>query len=545
MCALKRVSVFSNMSRKTRIKCLEEVDLIRALDHVNIIQCLDAFIDKDELIIVLEWASAGDLKRQIRKAREKNKGFQERIIWRYFTQLASAIEHMHAKRIMHRDLKPANVFLMTDGSVKVGDLGLGRALSDTTLTAHSKVGTPLYMSPEVLRGKGYDWKSDVWSLGCILYELAALRSPFKEEGIALPELFRKISNGSYPALNLEGHYSEELGTLVDAMLLVNSERRPDMAEICLRAEAIQTIVRVLAEALVFRVQKVQLRMPDYASVRSDAISIEVDEKHLDDTSSIAEFEHSEGEEEEEEEEYGDDGDRLFGKDDSSLQRHARATSGAIGAPILLPKLDNPSQDSAKAWELEKEKVGLRLQHVSQMCHAQLKGTWRGRQDILSVHKAKLGQECSRAVEWLEGAAAVWAQDLEHIRHGETRIARAFELERDTQSALNAHARTIQSRTDALRLVVNELAERMAELEDQRDKLDVEIQRRSEALSDASSTKNFRAALARLREEVNAMNTKIGIQLQKIEARQQVVLREVKVLHFAQERDEHRSMYHSM
>ena len=70
-------------------------------------------------------------------------------------------------RVMHRDLKPANIFLTAEGQVKVGDLGLSRALSENTMQAHSKVGTPLYMSPEVLRGKGYAFKSDVWSLGCI------------------------------------------------------------------------------------------------------------------------------------------------------------------------------------------------------------------------------------------------------------------------------------------------------------------------------------------------------------------------------------------
>jgi serine/threonine protein kinase len=78
---------------------------------------------------------------------------------------------MKNKRIMHRDLKPANIFISSDGSLKVGDLGLGRQLSSQTIEAYSRVGTPLYMSPEVLNGEGYDWKSDIWSVGCIAYEL--------------------------------------------------------------------------------------------------------------------------------------------------------------------------------------------------------------------------------------------------------------------------------------------------------------------------------------------------------------------------------------
>lgn len=88
---------------------------------------------------------------------------------------------------MHRDLKPANIFIGGDGTLKVGDLGLGRIFSSETIEAYSKVGTPLYMSPEVfwfnkeelLHGEGYDMKSDIWSLGCIVYEMAEFKSPFK------------------------------------------------------------------------------------------------------------------------------------------------------------------------------------------------------------------------------------------------------------------------------------------------------------------------------------------------------------------------------
>lgn len=86
---------------------------------------------------------------------------------------------MHEKRIMHRDLKPANIFIAQDDSLKVGDLGLGREFGSQTIEAHSKVGTPLYMSPELLRDEGYNTSADVWSLGCIAYEFVELRSPFR------------------------------------------------------------------------------------------------------------------------------------------------------------------------------------------------------------------------------------------------------------------------------------------------------------------------------------------------------------------------------
>ena len=109
---------------------------------------------------------------------------------------------------MHRDLKPANIFIAGDGSLKLGDLGLGRFFGSQTCEAFSKVGTPLYMSPEVLSGKGYDWKSDVWSIGCIAYELAQLRSPFtaEDEKLSLYELFQVICIGEYPSITTS--YSE-------------------------------------------------------------------------------------------------------------------------------------------------------------------------------------------------------------------------------------------------------------------------------------------------------------------------------------------------
>ena len=195
--ALKRIAIVDITDERQRQKTLKEVRLLQRLDHPNIIKYLDAFIDEHDLVIVFEWAEAGDLKRQYATT-EKKVRFDERLVWRYFSQICSAIQYMHQMRVMHRDLKPANIFLTAKGQVKVGDLGLSRALSENTMQAHSKVGTPLYMSPEVLRGKGYAFKSDVWSLGCILYELAVLRSPFKEEGLSLYGLFQKISKGEYP-----------------------------------------------------------------------------------------------------------------------------------------------------------------------------------------------------------------------------------------------------------------------------------------------------------------------------------------------------------
>ena len=119
-------------------------------------------------------------------------------------------------RVMHRDLKPANIFIDGNDNMKLGDLGLGRDFSSQTMEAFSRVGTPLYMSPEVLQGNGYDFQCDVWSFGCIAYELCALRNPFKDEvkKVSLYDLFQKIISGDYSPLS-SSRYSSELLYIID------------------------------------------------------------------------------------------------------------------------------------------------------------------------------------------------------------------------------------------------------------------------------------------------------------------------------------------
>jgi len=224
MCALKKINIFDMMVPKQREKCLKEVRLLQSLDHKHIVKMFESIIDTNELLIIVEWSEKGDLKRLIRRAIANELRFKESEIWEYSRQLSSALDHMHKKRIMHRDVKPANIFVSMDGSLKLGDLGLGRFFSSQTLEAFSKVGTPLYMSPEVLHGAGYDMRSDVWSLGCVLYELAMLRSPFKsDQQLSLYDLFVRISKGQYPPL--QDTVSAEFRDLVSRMLHLEPSKR--------------------------------------------------------------------------------------------------------------------------------------------------------------------------------------------------------------------------------------------------------------------------------------------------------------------------------
>ena len=140
MMALKKVAM-AKMEEKEQEKCLKEVRLLEKLQHTSIIKYFEAFIEEDELMIVCEWASGGDLRRVVKKANEQDppKMFTEVDIWSMFEQIVSGVKYMHQQRIMHRDIKPANVLIMGDGKLKLADLGLGRFFSDQTMQAYSKV----------------------------------------------------------------------------------------------------------------------------------------------------------------------------------------------------------------------------------------------------------------------------------------------------------------------------------------------------------------------------------------------------------------------
>eukprot|EP00300_Choanocystis_sp_HF-7_P027083 c32147_g1_i1.p1 GENE.c32147_g1_i1~~c32147_g1_i1.p1 ORF type:complete len:308 (-),score=60.39 c32147_g1_i1:66-950(-) len=210
---------------------IKEVELLRDLTHPNIISFIDTqeSPDGERLYIVMELAEIGDLAKLIRKAASRSKPLVEKTIWKLFFQICAGLKHMHEQRIMHRDLKPANVFVGKGGRVKLGDLGLGRKFSSRTFAADSLVGTPYYMAPERVNEVPYDFKSDIWSLGCLLYEMAALQNPFYAEGLQLTELCMRIDRCEYPPL--PATYSKPLRQLVASIVVADPDARPDIHEV--------------------------------------------------------------------------------------------------------------------------------------------------------------------------------------------------------------------------------------------------------------------------------------------------------------------------
>lgn len=269
--ALKRVQIFSIMDKERRADCVNEVRSLQTLEHPNIVRYVDSFLEDNELAIVLEWADAGDVGKLLARVRgEECAGgagaarggvgagdvgassdggelaselLPEHTIWSVLRQAASGLAHMHSRRVMHRDLKPSNVFLGSDGTVKLGDLGLSRVMSSKTVELQSMVGTPFYMSPEVIRGKPYDFASDVWSLGCLAYEMAALRSPFDKPGLNYYTLGRAIVNCAYDALPA-ARSSERIERFVKRCLQADPKNRASAAELVALAEEAEAALRV-------------------------------------------------------------------------------------------------------------------------------------------------------------------------------------------------------------------------------------------------------------------------------------------------------------
>eukprot|EP00959_Pyramimonas_sp_CCMP1952_P063406 1325055-Pyramimonas_sp.AAC.1 len=181
----------------------------------------------------MPYYAGGDLGGIVSKNRERESKLPELVILEWFVQLTLALEHLHSHHVLHRDIKSDNVFLTKPQGPKgkvaalLGDFGIARVLEHTNEAAQTMCGTPYYMSPELIRNVPYNNKSDVWALGCVLYEMLTLEVPFLASSMS--ELATMVLDKEPPSIH--STYSSGLRKLASSMLIKDPDQRPSCQDL--------------------------------------------------------------------------------------------------------------------------------------------------------------------------------------------------------------------------------------------------------------------------------------------------------------------------
>ena len=223
---IKQISLLG-LTEKEILEYKSEAKLLSSIKSNYVVKYFDSFIDNHNLNILMEYCDGGDLYQYLEKNKKKKIKLKEKTIWQIFIQMLIGLNSIHKKKILHRDIKSQNIFLTKNLDIKIGDLGVSKKLIQTNF-AKTFIGTPYYLSPEICMEKPYNDKSDVWAIGCILYELCTFNYPFnaKSQGA----LLLKILN-SQPEKIDNNYYSKDLQNMINLLLNKNYELRPSCGDI--------------------------------------------------------------------------------------------------------------------------------------------------------------------------------------------------------------------------------------------------------------------------------------------------------------------------
>lgn len=225
LCTVKQLETYM-MNQKERTDALKEAMMLKMMNHPNIVSFQEVFMTrKHRLCIVMDYADGGDLHLSLTK--RNGSLVPEKDILEWLVQICFALIHVHDQRVLHRDLKTQNVFLMQTGQIKLGDFGIAKVLEASKLYAKTMVGTPYYLSPEIIEGKPYNYSSDIWSLGVVLYEMTTLKHPFQADSLMI--LASMIMEEQCPPPDPQ--YSPDLHSLLNRSLSKQPRRRPNIKDI--------------------------------------------------------------------------------------------------------------------------------------------------------------------------------------------------------------------------------------------------------------------------------------------------------------------------
>lgn len=226
--AIKEVNL-EGMTRTGKQACLGEIEVMKQLKHDNILRVYESTLTGDMLRIRMEYASKGSLFDFIYD-QNKKRYLPESTIIDIFTQICLAVKYIHDRKILHRDIKPENILVCDNGIIKLGDFGFARRLESTDAKVRTRAGTPLFTSPEMLMGLRYSSPADIWSLGCVLYELCSKKVPFNGQNV--DEVSKSVRTRR--PKKIPSFYSEDLRNLVTDILTKNPRNRPTINDILSR-----------------------------------------------------------------------------------------------------------------------------------------------------------------------------------------------------------------------------------------------------------------------------------------------------------------------
>eukprot|EP00891_Asterochloris_glomerata_P003027 jgi/Astpho2/3027/e_gw1.00051.273.1_t len=240
----------SKMSEKAREEAKNEVKVLNSLNHPNIVKYYECYQERNMMHIIMELCEEGDLDTALKS--HGGRYLAEDEIMLKFVQIALALHYTHSKGIIHRDLKANNIFCCSHGIVKLGDFGISKALGQQQNFARTMVGTPYYIAV-CMQGRAYDSKTDVWAIGCVLYEMCALKKAFDASNLGAITV--KIMSGKFPPI--PAHYSDDLKALVEALIKKEPESRPDMQQI-LELEYVRRHMKAYSQHIARNITKRQL-----------------------------------------------------------------------------------------------------------------------------------------------------------------------------------------------------------------------------------------------------------------------------------------------
>lgn len=221
---MKQINI-SQLNSAFKTSALNEVKILSSLDNPYVVKYFDSFVEKNLLNIVMEYCEGGDLANHIRG--QLGRPLPENKIWKFFIQMCIGLNYIHSKKILHRDIKSMNIFLAKEEEIRIGDLGVAKAMAETANFAHTMVGTPYYLSPEMCEEKPYNEKSDIWALGCVLYEMCTQKHPFEANNQAA--LLLKILRGKFNPIS--SGYSADLTEIIDLCLSKDYRKRPNAGDL--------------------------------------------------------------------------------------------------------------------------------------------------------------------------------------------------------------------------------------------------------------------------------------------------------------------------